>query len=113
MLANISGKNPPRVVKDVVMICLVDLITTSIRSALVINDFLALSLIWDKTMIESFIDRPIRPIAPIVAMKPKFWNPTINPMNDNPIDNKATDKIKAVSLNEFKAKTNPIVIRKI
>ena len=44
ILANINGTNPPRVVKDVVMICLVDLITTSIRSDFVISDFLALSL---------------------------------------------------------------------
>ena len=46
-------------------------------------------------------------------MKPKFWNPTIKPTNESPIDKNATDKIKAVSLKEFKAKTNPIVIKKI
>ena len=72
ILAKINGINPPRVVKDVVIMCLVDLITTSIRSAFVMSDFLALSLICDKTMIESFMDRPIKPIAPIVAINPKF-----------------------------------------
>ena len=33
ILANINGKNPPKVVKDVVIICLVERITTSIKSA--------------------------------------------------------------------------------
>ena len=36
IFAKISGKNPPKVVKEVVIICLVDLITTSIKSAFVI-----------------------------------------------------------------------------
>ena len=44
-LANISGRNPPNVVRDVVMICLVDLITTSINSAFEISFFSASSLI--------------------------------------------------------------------
>jgi hypothetical protein len=44
-LANISGTNPPNVVRDVVMICLVDLITTSINSAFEISFFSASSLI--------------------------------------------------------------------
>ena len=52
--------------------CLVDLITTSIRSVFVIKDFFALSLMWERTIIESLIDRPIIPIAPIVAINPKF-----------------------------------------
>ena len=56
ILANIKGTNPPRVVSDVVIMCLVDLITTSIRSVFVIKDFLALSLIWESTIIESLID---------------------------------------------------------
>ena len=71
-LANIKGTNPPSVVSDVVIMCLVDLITTSIRSVFVIKDFFALSLMWERTMIESLIDRPIIPIAPIVAINPKF-----------------------------------------
>ena len=50
--------------------CLVDLITTSIRSALFISVFEALSLICDKTIIESLIESPIKPIAPIVAINP-------------------------------------------
>ena len=72
ILANIKGTNPPSVVSDVVIMCLVDLITTSIRSVFVIKDFFALSLMWERTIIESLIDRPIIPIAPIVAINPKF-----------------------------------------
>ena len=37
IFANINGRNPPSVVNEVVIICLVDLITTSIRSAFVIE----------------------------------------------------------------------------
>ena len=70
MLEKIKGKNPPNVVKDVVMICRVDLITTSIKSAFDIDISLALSFIWDKTIIESLIDKPIKPIAPTVAINP-------------------------------------------
>ena len=45
MLEKIKGKNPPNVVKDVVMICRVDLITTYIKSAFDIDISLALSFI--------------------------------------------------------------------
>ena len=91
----------------------VDLITTSIKSDFVIKDFLALSFIWDKTMIESLIESPIKPMAPIVAMKPKFCCPIINPMKERPIERIATERINKVSLKEFNAKTSPIVINKI
>ena len=43
-------------------------------------------------------------------MKPKFWNPTIKPTNESPIDKNATDKIKAVSLKEFKANVDSYAI---
>ena len=70
ILANINGKNPPKVVKDVVIICLVERITTSIKSAFFIVIWLAFSLMWDKTMIESLMDSPIKPNAPIVPINP-------------------------------------------
>ena len=41
-LAKINGANPPRVVKEVVIMCLVDLMTTSISSAFDINFFFSL-----------------------------------------------------------------------
>ena len=43
-LAKIKGAKPPRVVKEVVIMCLVDLITTSINSAFDINFFQPLLL---------------------------------------------------------------------
>ena len=43
-LAKIKGTKPPRVVKEVVIMCLVDLITTSINSAFDINFFQPLLL---------------------------------------------------------------------
>ena len=70
ILANISGKNPPKVVSEVVIICLVDLITTSIKSDFVIETWLAFSFICDKTIIESLIERPIKPRAPTVPINP-------------------------------------------
>ena len=70
-------------------------------------------MICDKTIIESFMDRPIKPIAPIVAINPKFCNPIFNPIKDKPIDKIATERIRPVSLKEFKAKTSPTVIKKI
>ena len=64
-------------------------------------------------MIESLIESPIKPMAPIVAMKPKFCCPIINPMKERPIERIATERINKVSLKEFNAKTSPIVIKKI
>ena len=61
---------PPRDVKDVVIICLVERITTSIKSAFFMAIWLAFSLMWDKTMIESLIESPIKPNAPIVPINP-------------------------------------------
>ena len=43
-LAKIKGAKPPRVVKEVVIMCLVDLMTTSIISAFDINFFQPLLL---------------------------------------------------------------------
>ena len=43
-LAKINGANPPSVVKEVVIMCLVDLMTTSINSAFDINFFQPLLL---------------------------------------------------------------------
>ena len=48
-------------------------------------------------MIESLIDSPIKPMAPIVAMKPKFCCPIINPMKERPIERIATERINTVS----------------
>ena len=44
-LAKIKGANPPKVVREVVIMCRVDLITTSTNSAFDINFFSASSLI--------------------------------------------------------------------
>ena len=64
-------------------------------------------------MIESLIESPIKPMAPIVAMKPKFCCPISNPIKERPIERIATERINKVSLKEFNAKTSPIVINKI
>ena len=45
ILEKINGRNPPNVVKEVVIICRVDLITTSIRSDFDMDISVALSLI--------------------------------------------------------------------
>ena len=50
-LAKIKGAKPPRVVKEVVIMCLVDLITTSINSAFDNNFFSASSFICERTII--------------------------------------------------------------
>ena len=69
-LAKIKGAKPPRVVKEVVIMCLVDLMTTSISSAFDINFFSASSFMCDRTIIESLIESPIKPTAAIVPIKP-------------------------------------------
>ena len=105
--------NPPMVVAEVVITWRVDLMITSTKSSLFIGDLAWASFIWDKTMIESLIESPIKPMAPIVAMKPKFCCPIINPIKERPIERIATERINKVSLKEFNAKTSPIVINKI
>ena len=54
---------------------------------------------------------PAKPRAPTSPIKPKFCIPTTKPSIAKPTHNPATEDIKSVCLNEFKAKTNPTRIK--
>ena len=102
-------------VNEVVKICLEERITTSTTSFLLIFLSLFCSFKWDKTIIESFIDNPIRPTAPTKLINPKFACPITSPINANPKHMIATLNISIVSRKEFNAeiKAMPIKIKKI
>ena len=102
-------------VSEVVKICLDERITTSTTSFLLIFLLLFCSFKWDKTIIESFIDNPIRPTAPTKLINPKFACPITSPINANPKHMIATLNISIVSRKEFNAeiKAMPIKIKNI
>ena len=106
-----KGRNPPTVVTEVVIMCLVERITTSISLSLLSLRSSFASLMCERTTIASLMDKPIKPTAPTKPINPKFVLPTKSPKNASPVHKIATLKIIPASLKELSAEINAITIK--